>query len=122
MTLSGATSVKAGPGVEVVRLPNGTVSIAAKPASATLIPPAKGGDPSAVPVVVETVKATETFFRTVGTAPAATVGAAIEATSPAAQAAGTIVNKDPVIGPAKQAIETVGDIATSVGNEISSWW
>jgi hypothetical protein len=122
LTLSGATSVKAGPGVDVVRLPNGTVGIAIKPASATLSPPTKGGDPSAIPVVVQTLKGQEVFFRTVGTYPAASVGVAVAATSPAAAIAGTIKYKDPVTGPIKQTIETFGDLATDVGKEISSWW
>jgi hypothetical protein len=122
LTLSGATSVKAGPGVDVVRLPNGTVGIAIKPASARLTPPTKGGDPSAVPVVVETLKGQEVFFRTVGTYPAASVGVAVAATSPATAIVGTIKNKDPVTGPIKQTIETFGDLATDVGKEVSSWW
>src|SRR6266700_7737036 len=122
LTLSGATSVKAGPGVDVVRLPNGTVSIAIKPASATLSPPTKGGDPSAIPVIVETAKGVETFYRTLGTIPAAVGLGGLIATSPAAQASGTIEHRDPVTGPLRQTIETAGELATDVGNEISSWW
>jgi hypothetical protein len=92
------------------------------PASAVLSDPKKGGDPPTLPLIIDNVKAQEVFFRTLGTVPAASVGAALIATSPAAAVAGTIENKNPITGPIKQSVETFGELATDIGNEISSWW
>ena len=118
ITLSGATSVKAGPGMEVRRLANGDVTIAIKPAVAGA--PARPTPPGVGPG--DTAKAVAT---TVGTG-ANVVGASpvILGTAAGLTAAGVVaatIAGEPVKG-TKQIASEVADSAGAAIEWVADWF
>jgi len=103
-------TIKAGPGVNMTRRPNGNATVAVKPATA-----APGGV-----TFGDDAKAVGTFFATIGAYGAAGVGGTIEATSPATAIKGFI--KNPITGPITEGVKAFEDYAADIGKTIDSWW
>jgi hypothetical protein len=104
-------TIKAGPGVNMTPRPNRNATVAVKPASET---------PGGV-TIGDDAKAVGTFYASIGAWGAGSVGAVVEATSPATAIKGAI-KSNPITGPITESVKAYEDYVTDLGNTISSWW